>query len=206
MRIIDFHRGLMTALGAGIAGGLVWVAAAYVGDESNGDYWLTYGIIAAGGLVLALSQIAGGWTKGGWPRFSLGTFLLGFIPVAIAVFWIAIGVQPNPNSARNHVLAWSSDVGIDDLVSDFREYIGVLAFGLGAVLGFCFDTTGPRRRAPVGPAVAEREVADEPTLAEHEEVETVPAEPVERDRELAGTRSAAGDGRRVVVHDDDEYA
>ena len=204
MRFIDFHRGLMTALGAGIAGGLVWLASAYVGDESNRDYWLTYGIIAAGGLVLALSQLAGGWTKGGWPLFSLGTFLLGFVPVAIAVLWIAVGLQPNPNSARNHVLAWSSDLGIGDIVSDFRDYIGVLALGLGAVLGFCFDTTGPLRRDRVGPVAAERDVADEPTLAERDEVGTVPAEPVERDRELAGTRSAVGDGRRVV-HDDDEY-
>jgi hypothetical protein len=204
MRIIDFHRGLMTALGAGIAGGLVWLASAYVGNESNSDYWLTYGIIAAGGLVLAFSQIAGGWTKGGWPRFSLGTFLLGFVPVAIAVLWIAVGLQPNPNSARNHVLAWSSDIGIGDIVSDFREYIGVLALGLGAVLGFCFDTTGPLRRDRVRPAEAERDVEDEPTMAERDEVGTVPAEPVERDRELAGTRSAVGDGRRVVP-DDDEY-
>ena len=48
MRIIDFHRGLMTALGAGIAGALVWAAAAYVGDESNRNYWMEYGVIAAG--------------------------------------------------------------------------------------------------------------------------------------------------------------
>ncbi len=204
MRIIDFHRGLMTALGAGIAGALVWAAAAYVGDESNRNYWMEYGVIAAGGLVLALSQIAGGWTKGGWPRFSLGTFLLGFVPVAIAVVWIAIGLQPNANSARSHVLSWSADVGIADIVRDFAEYVGVLAFGLGAVLGFCFDTTGPRRIVDAGPTVDDRRVTDEPTTAERVETETVPADRVERERELAGTRSAVGDGRRVVVRDEDD--
>ncbi len=202
MRTYDFNRGLMTALGAGIAGGLVWLASAYVGDESTGGYWATYGIIAGAGLVMALSQLLGGWTKFGMPRISAGTFLLGFIPVAIVVGWIACGLQPHGNTVRSHVLTWSGDVGIRDIVNDFKDYLGVLAFGLGLTFGFTFDTTGPRRREVIDErtrvAPMERAAADEPVSAERTEVaSTTPVGPTarERDDELVGVR----DGREVEI-------
>jgi hypothetical protein len=205
MRIIDIQRGLMTALGAGIAGALVWVAATQIDDATTSGYWYVYGLIAAAGLVLALSQLAGGWTRGGMPVFSPGAFLIGFIPVAIVVGWIAVGLEPHGNTARSHILSWSGDLGIRDVVNDFREYVGVLVFGLGAILGFCFNTTGSRRRADVVVPPSGRRAADEPTMAERAEVNRPVARKrvVERDSEYAGTRAAVADGRRVEVRDDD---
>ena len=78
--MIGVTRGSTTLAGAAVAGILLWIAT-QIGTESNGEYWATYGVIAAAGLTMALSQLFGGWTKWGWPRFSLGVFLLGFLPV-----------------------------------------------------------------------------------------------------------------------------
>jgi hypothetical protein len=47
-------------------------------------------------------------------------------------------------------LNWSSDISILGLVRDFAEYVSVLAFGIGLVFGFSFDTAGPAERAQVG--------------------------------------------------------
>ena len=33
---------------------------------------------------------------------------------------------------------------------DLAEYVSVLAFGIGLVFGYSFDTTGPARERPVG--------------------------------------------------------
>jgi hypothetical protein len=140
-------RASVTLVAAAAAGLLVWLAT-QIGVSSNGEYWGTYGVIAGAGLVMALSQLLGGWTKWGWPRISLGVFLLAFVPVAIAVLWIVIFHQPDHGLGRNHIRNWSNDIGIDGLVRDFKDYVGVLAFGLGLVFGYSFDTTGPTLRAP----------------------------------------------------------
>ena len=75
-------------------------------------------------------------------------------------------------------MAWSRDIHVSGLVTDFLYYIPVLAFGTGLVFGFSFDTTGPvvrdretivgrdREVAPVGRA------ADEPVSAEREATTT----------------------------------
>ena len=60
-------RGTITLIGAAAAGVLVWLAT-QIDDGSNGGYWAVYGLIAAAGLMMAFSQILGGWTKWGWPR------------------------------------------------------------------------------------------------------------------------------------------
>src|ERR1051325_10502492 len=125
-------RGLVTTLPAGVAGARIWISTR-VNDESTGGYWAVYGLIAAAGLVMALSQVAGGWTKGGLPRLSVNVFLLAFIPVLIAAGWVVVGHQPHPNWARNHVMSWSGDIGILGLVRDLAEYVSVLAFGIGLV-------------------------------------------------------------------------
>ena len=44
------------------------------------------------------------------------------------------------------MLAWTSDIHLSGLVTDFLYYIPVLAFGTGLVFGFSFDTAGPRVR------------------------------------------------------------
>lgn len=151
-------RGTITLLGAAAAGLLVWLAT-QISATSNGGYWAVYGLIAAAGLVMAFSQILGGWTKWGWPRLSLNVFLLAFIPVLIAAGWVILAQQPDGNWFRGHVDSWSGDVGIRGLVNDLGEYASVLAFGIGLVFGFTFDTTGPathgafgrRRRATAAP-------------------------------------------------------
>src|SRR5437588_603458 len=126
-------RATVTLIAAGAAGLLIWIGT-QITPSTNGKYWADLGLVAAAGLVMALSQLLGGWTKWGVPRLSLGTFLLGFIPVAIAGAWIAVGLQPHGNTFRGHVLAWSGDVGIRDVVTTFKDYLGVVTFAVGLVL------------------------------------------------------------------------
>lgn len=142
-------RSTVTLLAAAVAGFLIWIAT-QVGDSSNGEYWATYGLIAGAGLVMALSQLLGGWTKWGLPRLSVNVLLIAFIPTLIAAGWVVVAHQPHPNWFRNHVLSWSSDIGILGLVRDLTEYVSVLAFGIGLVFGFSFDTSGPTTYGPFG--------------------------------------------------------
>ena len=152
-------RATVTLLGAAVAGLLVWLAT-QVSDSSTGGYWAVHGLIAAAGLVMALSQLLGGWTKWGLPRLSINVFLIAFIPTLIAAGWVIVAHQPHPNWFRNHVLSWSSDISILGIVRDLTQYVSVLAFGIGLVFGYSFDTTGPgthgafgrRRRAAAVPA------------------------------------------------------
>jgi hypothetical protein len=142
-------RGPVTLLAAAGAGLLIWIST-QVNDETTGGYWAVYGLIAAAGLVMALSQLLGGWTKWGVPRIAINVFLLAFIPTLIAAGWVILAHQPHPNWFRNHVLDWSSDISILGLVRDLTEYVSVLAFGIGLVFGFSFDTAGPSERGPIG--------------------------------------------------------
>jgi hypothetical protein len=184
-------RAAMTLLGAAAAGLLIWLAT-QINDHSNGGYWAVYALIAGAGLVMALSQLLGGWTKWGFPRLSANVFLWAFIPVLIVAGWVIVAGQPHPSWLRNHVVNWSGDIHVRGLVNDLKEYIPVLAFGIGLVFGYTFDTSGPRlvrpdverRRDGVGTTPAyDRTAADEPTTAE---------------RETAATRSTA-DGRADSV-------
>jgi hypothetical protein len=186
-------RGTITLLGAGAAGLLVWLAT-QIDDGSNGGYWAVYGLIAAAGLLMAFSQIVGGWTKWGLPRLSLNVFLIAFLPVLVAAGWVVIAHQPDSNWFRSHVLDWSSDIGILGLVRDLTEYVAVLAFGVGLVFGFTFDTSGPaaygpfgrRKRAaavPAGGAAPPPEEEDLPTAREQREAER------EREREREPVRT-----------------
>ena len=56
--------------------------------------------------------------------------------------------QPSANWFQEHITDWSGSLSIDGLVDDLRTYLGVLAFGLGLVFGFTFDTAGPQPAAP----------------------------------------------------------
>jgi len=142
-------RGTITLLGAAVAGLLVWLAT-QVNDNTNGGYWAVYGLLAAAGLVMAFSQILGGWTKWGWPRLSLNVFLLAFVPVLVAAGWVLISGQPDANWFRDHVRSWSEDISIGGLVGDLTEYAAVLGFGIGLVFGFTFDTSAPAAYGPFG--------------------------------------------------------
>jgi hypothetical protein len=178
-------RALMTLLGAGVAGLLVWLAT-QVGDDSTGGYWGVYALLAAAGLALALSQLLGGWTKWGLPKLSMAVFLLGFLPVLVVGGWLLVAHQPEGASFRDDVLGWSNDIGADWLVDDLGAYLPVIALAIGLVFGFSFDTRGPRvRRARVVDR-RERDVRavpaedhpaeDEPLTAERRTVAT-PSEP-----------------------------
>ena len=106
---------------------LLWLAT-QIGAETSGEYWATYGLIAAAGLTMALSQILGGWTKWGWPRFSTGVFLLGFLPVLVAGGWILLARQPADWLNTSN---WSRDLGIYGAVADLGNILPAIAFGVG---------------------------------------------------------------------------
>ena len=161
--MIGVTRGLTTLAGVAVAGLLLWIAT-QIGTESNGAYWATYGVIAAAGLTMALSQLLGGWTKWGWPRFSLGVFLIGFLPALVAGGWVLLARQPADWMNTSN---WSRDLGIHSAVADLGNILPAIAFGLGLTFGFVFDTAGPRRE--VVPADDEARIArdaDEPLTAE----------------------------------------
>ena len=178
-------RGVATLLGAAIAVFLIWLAA-QMGDDTAGEYWATYGLIAAAGLTMALSQVLGGWTKWGWPRLSLGVFVIGFLPVAVVGLWVLFSRQPGDPLLNTG--SWSNDIGVDGVVSDLGELLAAVAFLVGLTFGFTFDTTGPRiREYPGQPieredAVVDERATDEPLSAERDEVARS-REAVTRDRD-----------------------
>lgn len=177
-------RGVFTVIGAGAAGLLIWIST-QIGQGTVGGYWAVYGILAGAGLTMALSQLFGGWTKWGWPGISAGVFVIGFLPVLVAAGWVLLAGQPEANWFQRHVTSWSGSIAIDGFVDDLRTYLGVLAFGLGLVFGFTFDTSGPlpppelRRRAaepveePAPAPPAEQPVAAAPAEPENEEQRTL---------------------------------
>jgi hypothetical protein len=186
-------RATTTLIGAGAAGLLLWIAT-QLNHGHEGGYWGIVGLMAGAGLIMALSQLLGGWTKWGWPRLSASVFLIAFVPVAVVSLWIILAGEPHHGWFHDHVMAWTRDIQVSGLVTDMLTYIPVLAFGTGLVFGFSFDTSGPRRavavdqrrtgaRARRGPAPDDREAADEPVAAERRATTTAPRGPVERQRE-----------------------
>ena len=175
-------RGLFTLAGVLAAGFLVWLAS-QVGLDQTGDFWVAMGLIAAAGIVIGLSQLFGGWTKWGWPRFSPGVFLLGFLPTLLLVGGILLATRNTGQGTRDEVSGWISDIGLGGLASDLSLFQGVLAFTLGLVFAFTFDTTGPRTRV-VAPA---REIPDEDVHDYRRTESTTTTTPVARsdDRSVA---------------------
>jgi hypothetical protein len=152
----------MTLLGVTAAGFLIWLSSTVGnlgedGDRTTGEFWATVGLWAATGLVMALSQLLGGWTKWGWPRVTGNVLLFGFLPALIVGGWIVAAGEPGSAWLGDHVRNWSDDIGVNGFVDDMLLSLPAIAFGIGLVFGFTFDTTGPRvrRRAEPGrPAVA----------------------------------------------------
>jgi hypothetical protein len=176
-------RGLFTLLGVAGAVALLWLAG-WIGDESTGDYWSLYALVAAAGLTMALSQLLGGWTKWGRPRISLSVLLLGFLPALLVAAWVLAAAQPDENWFQRHVTSWSDDLGIGGAVEDLLLLAGPLAFLAGLAFGLAFDTSGPRTTV-AEPAAA---VVDEaPTEVRQPEPEPVTREsepePVTRESE-----------------------
>lgn len=170
-------RAVFTLLGVAAAVALIW-GAAEIGDDSTADYWALYGLIAAAGLTMALSQLLGGWTKWGWPRLSGTVFLIGFLPALVVAGWVLGAGQPDENWLQQHVTDWSDSLGIGGVVQDLLDLAGPLAFLAGLTFGFTFDTSGPRRAEVVEPVEEPVEGTREEPVVEHETpTEVVDEEP-----------------------------
>ena len=170
----DVTRGLTLALAAGVAGLLLYLATA-VGQTTTIRFWESMGIVAGAGLVLALATVIGSWTKGLRLRLSPSTFLLAFLPVLACIGWVLLATQPGNGWHEGTLVSWSHNLGIMDVVHDLGLWHGVLAFGLGLLLGISFDTvpalereTVVRERPVVTPAPMDTRVADEPVTAERD--------------------------------------
>jgi hypothetical protein len=138
-------RAATSVIAAALAGLLLWLAVEVAeGDESAGDYWSSVGLVAVAGLVMALSQLLGGWTKWGWPRISRPVFVIAFLPVLVVGAWLVLAGQPEGEGwLRGDILDLSEDIGVDGLVDQLLFVLPVIVFGVGLVFGFTFDTTGP---------------------------------------------------------------
>ena len=185
-------RATTTLLAAAAGGLLIWFAT-QIDDTHVGGFWAIYGLIAGAGLLMALSQLLGGWTKWGWPRLSATFLLTAFVPIAVVSLWIILAGEPGNGWFHRHVLSWSGSLHIRGLVDDLKEYIPVFAFGIGLVFGFSFDTTGPRT-APVAPEATTGRRRDTDV-----DGDGVPDsdEPVTRDRVAADDEVPADDRDRV---------
>jgi hypothetical protein len=163
-----FTRATTTLIAAGVAGLLIWIASR-IDETTVGGFWAVYGLIAGAGLVMALSQLLGGWTKWGWPRLAVGFLLAAFVPIAVVSLWIVLAAEPGNGWFHRHVLSWSSDIHIRGIVNGLKEYASLFAFGIGLVFGYSFDTTGPvvRDRAVVT-TTTDAGAADEPLTAERQ--------------------------------------
>src|SRR4026207_236323 len=112
-------RATVTLIAAAIAGLLIWIATE-IGASANGESGAPYGGIAGAGLLMALSQLLGGWTKWGWPRLSATFLLTAFIPIAIVSLWIILAAEPGNGWFHRHVLSWSNSLHIRGLVNDLK--------------------------------------------------------------------------------------
>jgi hypothetical protein len=193
-------RATTTLIAAAVAGLLIWFATQLNADNLGG-FWAVYGLIAGAGLVMALSQLLGGWTKWGWPRVSGAFLLLAFLPIAIVSLWIVLAAEPGNGWFHRHVLSWSGDLHIGGLVDDLKAYVSVFAFGIGLVFGYSFDTTGPRRDV-VAPATTTRRRGlfgrRRDAVATDGDVVDADA-PVTRDRSTSDGEVPADDRDRLVT-------
>ena len=193
-------RATTTLIAAAVAGLLVWFAT-QINDHHVGGFWAVYGLIAGAGLVMAVSQLLGGWTKWGWPRLSVAFLLLAFVPIAIVSLWIVLAAEPGNGWFHRHVLSWSGDLHIRGLVNDLKEYVPLFAFGIGLVFGYSFDTTGPRRAAVAPPATTTRRglLGRRRTAAASDDGRSAADEPVTRDRVASDGEVPVADRDRVTT-------
>jgi len=143
-------RATTTLVAAAASGVLIWFAT-QINDQHRGGFWAVSGLIAGAGLLMALSQLLGGWTKWGMPQLSASFLLTAFVPIAVVSLWIILAAEPGNAWFHRHVLSWSNSLHIRGLVDDLKQYVPLFAFGVGLVFGYSFDTKGPRT-AGVPPA------------------------------------------------------
>ena len=172
-------RATTTLISVAIAGFLMWLGSRiYIDDlelASGGPetwrFWTFMGLLALAGFTMALAQLLGGWTKWGWPRVSGAVFLVGFLPALLLGGWVLTTVQPGENWVARHTRLWSDDVGLESVVAHLGFSTAAIAFAIGLLFGFSFDTTGPRPRRA------------EPVVDEPRE-EAPPPEPEDDDRRV----------------------
>jgi hypothetical protein len=155
----DASRGLTLAFAAALAGLALW-GAAQIGTQTNGRFWIAMAVVGGAGLLLALANHVGTWTKGLRLRMSPGTFTLAFLPVLICVGWILIASQPGNGWQEGRLDSWSNSIGILGVVHSIGLWHGVLAFAFGLMLGLSLDGV------PVPAADEAAPAADEPVAAE----------------------------------------
>jgi hypothetical protein len=180
----DASRGLTLALAAALAGLALW-GATQVGMQTTGRFWISMAIVAGAGLLIALANHVGTWTKGLRLRMSPGTFALAFLPVLVCVGWILIANQPGNGWQEGRLDSWSNSIGILGLVHSIGLWHGVLAFAFGLMLGLSLDgvpapviEAEPAYGGPVDTATGPR-VADEPVAAERRYAATRDSAPPE---------------------------
>ena len=169
-RLHDTTRGVTILVASGVVGVLLWLAT-QVGQQSTARFWTSMWIVAAAGLIFALAKTIGGWTSGLRLRMSMGTFLIGFVPSLVVIGWIMLATQPGGGFHGERFASWSSSLGILDVVHDLGLWHGVLAFGLGLVLGLSLDTVPAAGEMVVlddAVQAPERWAADEPLAAERD--------------------------------------
>src|SRR5207344_2006954 len=106
---------LTLALAAALAGLGLW-GAAQVGTQTTGRFWISMAVLAGAGLLIALANHVGTWTKGLRLRTSPSTFVLAFLGVLVCVGWILIASQPGHGWEEGRIDSWSSSIGILGLV------------------------------------------------------------------------------------------
>ncbi len=202
-------RGVSTLVGVAGAGFLIWLSTQLDAQSTDG-YWAAIGLVAAAGLSLVLSQVFGGWTKWGRPGLSPEVLLLAFLPALVVGGWVLLAAQPDANWFQRHIESWSGDLHVSRLVRHLQgQYLAMLAFGLGALLGLTVETSGPRARPepvpaplpePHAPPLDEPALPPPPAPAEHEtwvvpptETATVVSTPVPSEDATRVSTSAAGD-------------
>jgi hypothetical protein len=187
-------RAIFTLVGVAVAGLLIWLASTF-DLTSTSEFWSAMGLIAAAGLALGLSQLFGGWTKWGIPVLSPGVFLLAFIPTLVVAGWVLLTAQPDGGWQHDRFAGWTDDLGISGFVDDLGVFPAALAMGVGVVLAFSFDTTGPRRREVVA---REHEVVPDEDVHDYSDRDVATTPPVE---ERTVTTTPAGE--RTTVPDRD---
>ena len=166
----DASRGLTLAIAAALAGLGLW-GATQVGMQTTGRFWISMAIVAGAGLLIALANHVGTWTKGLRLRMSPSTFALAFLPVLVCVGWILIANQPGNGWQEGRLDSWSASIGILGVVHSIGLWHGVLAFGFGLMLGLSLDGV-PAPEIEEGPVYAgpadttDGRPADEPVTAE----------------------------------------
>ena len=194
----DASRGLTLALAAALAGLALW-GATQIGMQTTGRFWISMAIVAGAGLLIALANHVGTWTKGLRLRMSPGTFALAFLPVLVCVGWILIANQPGNGWQEGRLDSWSNSIGILGVVHAIGLWHGVLAFAFGLMLGLSLDgvpapvtEAEPADAGPAGPRTADEPVAAERRYAATRESappQTAPRETPTEESERTQTRT-----------------